>query len=173
LESKVSENTISDSGLAPVRRVVTGHNEQGLSQIKMEDTKPTTLLPNGDGTNLLLWSTESVPANNNDERDGRDLETMITIDRGTAFRMIDILPGKESPMHRTNSIDYGIVLQGEVEMELEDGSKTTIKQGEVIVQRGTNHLWRNTTDVPVRIAFVLIEAGPYIYNGKPLSEDKA
>jgi quercetin dioxygenase-like cupin family protein len=164
---------MSDSGLPPVRRVVTGHNDEGKSVVKMDDTAPTKLIPNGDGTNLLVWSTEAVPANNNDERDGRDLQTMITIENGSVIRIIDLLPGKESPMHRTNSIDYGIVLDGEIEMELEDGSKTTVSAGSVIVQRGTNHLWRNTTDKPVRVAFVLIEAAPYLHEGEPLPEDKA
>lgn len=122
--------------------------------------------------NLLIWSTDAVPADNNDERDGRDIEQMITIDKGSVIRIIDFFPGKESPLHRTNSIDYGIVLQGEIEMELEDGSKTTVQQGGIIVQRGTNHLWRNTTDKPARVAFVLIEASAYLHNGKPLAEDK-
>jgi quercetin dioxygenase-like cupin family protein len=75
-------------------------------------------------------------------------------------------------MHRTNSIDYGIVLKGEVELELEDGHKRTIREGGVIIQRGTNHLWRNTSDAPCRIAFVLIEAAAYVHNGIPLEEAK-
>jgi quercetin dioxygenase-like cupin family protein len=159
--------------MSPVRRIVTGHNAAGESVVQIDDTEATTLIPNGDARNLLLWSTPSVPADNNDERDGRELEQMITIDKGSVIRVIDVLPGKESPMHRTNSVDYGIVLQGEVEMELEDGSKTRACAGDVIVQRGTNHLWRNVTDEPVRIVFVLIEALPYLHNGKPLAEDKA
>lgn len=75
-------------------------------------------------------------------------------------------------MHRTNSIDYGIVLEGEVELELDDGAKRTIGQGGIIIQRGTNHLWRNTSDKPCRIAFVLIEAPAYQHNGQPLPEDR-
>ena len=71
-------------------------------------------------------------------------------------------------MHRTNSIDYGIVLEGEVELELDEGVKRTVRQGGVVVQRGTNHLWRNATDKPCRIAFVLIDAPPYVHDGKPL-----
>ena len=88
------------------------------------------------------------------------------------IRVVDMLPGKESPMHRTNSIDYGIVLEGEVELELDDGAKRTVRQGGIIVQRGTNHLWRNTTDKVCRIAFVLIEAPAYLHEGKPLPEHK-
>ena len=75
-------------------------------------------------------------------------------------------------MHRTNSIDYGIVLQGEIELELDDGAKMTVREGGVIIQRGTNHLWRNTTDKVTRIAFILIEAAAYLHNGVPLDEAK-
>lgn len=88
------------------------------------------------------------------------------------IRVIDMLPGKQSPMHRTNSIDYGIVLEGEIELELDDGAKRTVGQGGIIVQRGTNHLRRNTTDKVCRIAFVLIEAPAYLHDGQPLPEDK-
>ena len=76
------------------------------------------------------------------------------------------------PMHRTNSIDYGIVVEGEIELELDGRDRKTIGQGGIIVQRGTNHLWRNTTDKPCRIVFVLIEASAYRHNGAALAEAK-
>ena len=88
------------------------------------------------------------------------------------IRVVDMFPGRESPMHRTNSIDYGIVLEGEIELELNDGAKRTVRQGGIVVQRGTNHLWRNTTDKVCRIAFVLIESPAYLHNGQPLPEYK-
>jgi quercetin dioxygenase-like cupin family protein len=93
-------------------------------------------------------------------------------DGGSVIRIVDMMPGRESPMHRTNSIDYGIVLEGEVELELDDGIKHVVRQGGIIVQRGTNHLWRNCTDHPCRIAFILIEASAYRHNGAPLPEHK-
>ena len=79
---------------------------------------------------------------------------------------------RESPMHRTNSIDYGIVMKGEIELELEDGRKKTVREGGIIIQRGTNHLWRNTSGSVTRIAFILIEAPAYLHNGAPLTEHK-
>jgi len=75
-------------------------------------------------------------------------------------------------MHRTNSIDYGIVLSGEIELELDDGTKTSVSAGGIIVQRGTSHLWRNKTGRPCRIAFVLIQASAYVHAGVPLEEHK-
>lgn len=163
---------LPDSGLPPVQRVVTGHNELGRAVFKSEDTSPTKLIPSGDAAFLLLWTTATVPADNNDETDGRYRDAGLTLDGGSVIRIVDMLPGKESPMHRTNSIDYGIVLEGEVELELDDGAKKTIRQGGIIIQRGTNHLWRNTSDRVCRIAFILIEAPAYLHNGSPLPEDK-
>jgi quercetin dioxygenase-like cupin family protein len=63
-------------------------------------------------------------------------------------------------------------MSGEVELELEDGRKTTVRENGVIIQRGTNHLWRNVSDKPCRIAFILIEAPAYLHNGQPLPEHK-
>jgi quercetin dioxygenase-like cupin family protein len=62
-------------------------------------------------------------------------------------------------MHRTETIDYVIVITGEVEMDLDD-STVTLRAGDVMVQRGTNHAWVNRTDKLARIAFVLIDAEP-------------
>ena len=163
---------LSDSGLPPVQRVVTGHDAQGRAVFKSEDVTPTRMIPSGDASFLLMWTTATVPADNNDETDGRLRDAGLTLNQGSVIRIVDMLPGKESPMHRTNSIDYGIVLKGEIELELDDGAKRTIREGGVIVQRGTTHLWRNTTDQVTRIAFILIEAPAYLHNGVPLDEAK-
>jgi quercetin dioxygenase-like cupin family protein len=163
---------LSDSGLPPVQRVVTGHNQNGRAVFKSEDVTPTKMIPSGDASFLLIWTTDTVPADNNDETDGRDRDPGITLNQGSVIRIVDMLPGKESPMHRTNSIDYGIVMEGEIELELEDGAKRTVRQGGIIIQRGTNHLWRNTSDNVCRIAFILIEAPAYLHNGQPLQEHK-
>lgn len=163
---------LSDSGLPPVQRVVTGHDATGRARIRSEDVLPTRLIPTGDAAFVLLWTTPTVPADNNDETDGRDRDVGTTLMGGSAFRIVDMLPGQQSPMHRTHSIDYGIVMKGEVELELEDGHRTTVREGGVIVQRGTNHLWRNTGSEPCRIAFVLIEAPAYRHDGVPLDEAK-
>lgn len=163
---------MSDTAFPPIQRVVTGHDVSGRAIFKSEDVSEPQLIPTGDANFLLLWTTASVPADNNDETDGRERDVGTTLMGGSAFRIVDLLPGKESPMHRTNSIDYGIVLEGEVELELEDGRKKSVGKHGVIIQRGTNHLWRNTTDKPCRIAFILIEAPPYLHEGKPLEEWK-
>lgn len=160
------------AGLPPIQRVVTGHDEAGRACFVSEDVRDPQLIASGDANFLLLWTTQTVPADNNDPADGRDRDVGTTLNGGSAFRIVDMLPGGESPFHRTNSIDYGIVLEGEVELELEDGRKKTVRKHGVIIQRGTNHLWRNTTDKPCRIAFILIEAPSYLHNGQPLDESK-
>ena len=76
-------------------------------------------------------------------------------------------------MHRTSSIDYGVVLAGEIELELEDGIKTIVGPHSIIVQRGTNHKWRNPSQSSfARVAFVLIEAPAYVSNRGNLEEVK-
>ena len=164
---------MSDSSigvLPPIQRLVTGHNEDGRACFVSEDVSEPELIASGDANFLLMWTTATVPADNNDTTDGRTRDVGTTLKGGSAFRIVDMLPGCESPFHRTSSIDYGIVLEGEIELELEDGRKRTVGKHGVIIQRGTNHLWRNNTAKPCRIAFVLIEAPFYLHEGQPLPE---
>jgi quercetin dioxygenase-like cupin family protein len=63
-------------------------------------------------------------------------------------------------MHRTNSVDYGIVLDGELDMELDGGEVVHLRRGDVVVQRGTNHAWINNSSQPCRMAWILIDATP-------------
>jgi quercetin dioxygenase-like cupin family protein len=130
-------------------------------------------VPSGDAAMALVWTTATVPADNNDDTDGSIRDAGVTINMGSVLRIVDMLPGGQSPMHRTNSIDYGIVLSGTLELELEDGVKTLLGPGDIVVQRGTNHLWRNPSDSAIcRIVFILIEAPAYRHNGTPLDEYK-
>lgn len=158
------------SALPPVQRVVTGHDAAGRAVFRSEDWATTQPIPSGDAAFLLMWTTARVPADNNDETDGRERAAGLTLHGGSVIRVVDMLPGCESPMHRSHSIDYGIVLTNEVELELDSGETRTVKAGGVIVQRGTNHRWRNRTAQPTRIVFVLIEAAPYRHEGRPLPE---
>lgn len=156
-----------------VRRVVTGHNAEGLAVFRSDENFIPEPIPSGDADFALLWTTATVPANNNDETDGRNREAGVTLNGGSVMRIVDMLPGGASPLHRTNSIDYGVVLAGQVELELEAGVKTLLGPGDCVVQRGTNHLWRNPSATETcRIAFILVEAQPYLHQGVPLAEHK-
>jgi quercetin dioxygenase-like cupin family protein len=164
---------MSAQGKSPIRRVVTGHDANGRARFKSDEQFELKAIASGDADFALLWTTATVPADNNDETDGRSRDAGLTLNQGSVIRVVDMLPGGTSPMHRTNSIDYGIVLSGQLELELEDGVKTLLGPGDVVVQRGTNHLWRNPSATQVcRIVFILIEAPAYRHKGVPLAEHK-
>lgn len=162
---------MSASESPPVRRIVTGHDAAGRAIIRSDELLPVTPIPSGDAAFSLVWTTATVPADNNDETDGRTREAGLTLHQGSVIRIVDMVPGGVSPFHRSSSIDYGIVLSGQVELELDDGAVTTARAGDIIVQRGTIHLWRNPSATEVcRIAFVLIEAAPVTVDGVPLAD---
>jgi quercetin dioxygenase-like cupin family protein len=153
------------------RRIVTAHDGAGASIIRSIDELTPAPIAGGDAAFQLVWTTAKVPADNNDERDGGSAEAGLTLKGGSVIRIVDMLPGKSSPMHRSFSIDYGIILEGELELELDGGEVVVLQVGDIVVQRGTNHLWRNpSADRICRIAFILIEATPVVRNGRQLPE---
>jgi quercetin dioxygenase-like cupin family protein len=159
------------SKLPPVRRIVTGHNDKGRAVFIKDTVFETALIPSGDAEFLQIWTAPDLPVDNNDPVDGRERPAGLTLNGGSVIRVVDMLPGKSSPMHRSNSLDYGIVLSGQVELELDDGVKTLLGPGDIVVQRGTIHLWRNPSDTdPCRVVFVLTEATAVEINGEPLPE---
>ena len=87
---------------------------------------------------------------------------------GSVLRIGVLAPGTRSPMHRTESLDYGICLEGECDMELDGGETVTVRAGDVVVQRGTNHLWHNRGTVPCRFAWILLDAQPVEIAGRTL-----
>jgi quercetin dioxygenase-like cupin family protein len=152
-----------------IRRIVTGHNPEGKAIFLSDNQYETVVIPSGDAAMATIWTTTSVPADLNDETDGRNRDAGTTLKGGSVIRVVDMLPGASSPMHRTSSIDYGIVISGKIELELDNQVFKTIGKGGIIVQRGTIHKWRNLSkDKICRIVFVLTEAKPYEVNGKPL-----
>jgi quercetin dioxygenase-like cupin family protein len=153
----------------PVRRVVTGHDAAGRAVVTDDALLSPTSIPSGDAAFTLVWATASSPVDNDDATDGRDHAAGLTLPGGTVLRIVDLLPGRRSAMHRTNSLDYGIVMSGTIELELDDGATTRVEAGSVVVQRGTIHAWRNpSADTIVRVAFVLIDAKPATVDGAPL-----
>ena len=97
----------------------------------------------------------------------------ITIPGGTVCRTVDFPPGYTSPMHRTPSCDFGVVIEGEVELVLDSGETRLLKQGDVAVQRGTNHAWRNTSGESwARMLYVLQSAEKVTIGDKELDEDE-
>jgi len=115
----------------------------------------------------VVWSTGSFPADNDSPEDGGKRTVGFTDPGGTVFRIVRYEPGVAPRMHRTESIDYAVVISGEIDMELDD-SVVHLKTGDVLVQRGTIHNWVNRGTEPCVIAFVLVAAKPVEVAGKVL-----
>jgi len=144
-----------------VRRIVTGHDAEGRSIIQSDSPAPTDRF-------AQVWTTAEFPANNQDATDGGERPVGIALPGGSVFRIGEIAPGANSPMHRTRSIDYGIVLEGELDMELDGGETVHLGPGDVVVQRGTMHAWINNSDRPTRMAWILLDALPVVIDGRTL-----
>jgi quercetin dioxygenase-like cupin family protein len=141
------------------RRIVTGHDEEGRSVVIADGTAPKTRAVPGT-TFHEIWCTSGAPAPiapvEPHEPTDRAALVVPPDAEGTNIRIIDLEPRSRSPMHRTETIDYGIVLAGNVTLILDDG-ETELAPGDVVVQRGTNHAWANPSDEPARMAFVLVD----------------
>jgi len=113
----------------------------------------------GDAAFAELWNTSAMPvpigAAEPDPTVGRPL-TVPPASSGTIIRIVEHRPGSVSPMHRTETVDYGICIAGEVHLVLDD-SEVRLTPGDVVVQRGTDHRWENRSEAPARMAFVLVD----------------
>ena len=172
-----------------IRRIVTGHDQQGRSNITINDDAPNVIEVKGwpDLDVTLLWVTGEMPVDNMGKTDqgARPMRHDPT-SGGTIFRIVEIPPekslagidtkaafehmgshnrpreqdsAKHPSMHKTNSVDYLVVISGEMWMVMEDG-ETLLRQGDCIVQRGTNHAWVNKSDKPCVLAAILADARP-------------
>jgi len=92
---------------------------------------------------------------------------------GSVCSLVELGPGNKTPhMHRTQSLDYGVVVAGEVELILDGGETRLMKVGDVVVQRATMHAWRNPSETEwARMMFVLIECEKLIVGGKEMGQD--
>lgn len=166
------------------RRIITGHDAAGKAIVVADGAAPNTKVRQVTGlTSTLLWVSEATPADISSPAETTVREMGVAPpDGGSVLRIVDFPPeakgadkidnaamkkemgldhgGKPARhpfMHRTRSIDYAIVLDGEIDMLLDD-SEVHLQAGDVLIQLGTNHAWVNNSDKPCRIAFVLIDA---------------
>lgn len=134
-------------------RFITTHNEEGKAVVDTSIPAPAPFyeLGKGDAFFAQLYVTEGFPTS---LAGGADVATYqgyldrppgLTISNGTVMRYVDIPPNFTSPMHRTVSLDYGVVLEGEVDLVLDSGETRPMRRGDVCVQRATMHAWRNTS----------------------------
>ena len=149
----------------PIRRVITGHDANGVAKVLIDDFA-TNAKPSrrpGGGKSTLVWCSDRMPL---DMAIGEKIEDMgarilgtAPPPNGTRFCVIDFPAGAPGTMHRTETVDYVLVLAGEIEMDM-DQSTVKLKAGDILIQRGTNHSWVNRSDKAARVAFVLIDAQP-------------
>jgi quercetin dioxygenase-like cupin family protein len=141
------------------RRIVTGHDASGKSVILSDTPSPKTT-DIGTAAFHEIWVTEATPVQipaGEPEPTDRPIRVGPPAN-GVMIRFTDMAPGAESPMHRTETLDVGVVLEGETWLLLDDGSETRVGPGDAVVQRGTNHAWANRSDRNVRMVFVLVDA---------------
>src|SRR5713226_783094 len=154
----------------PMRRILTGHNAQGKSVILSDGPSPHVLeLAGMPGLALInLWVTDGAPARGTIFRVvdfPPDAAMAAAMDRGKAFEAMGaghaMDPGaaRHPGMHKTSTVDYALVLDGEIWAIMDEG-EVLMRAGDCLVQRGTNHAWSNRSDRPCRIAFILVNADP-------------
>ena len=150
-----------------IRRVVTGHDVQGKARVLIDEKVSNVISTRPGAHSSVIWSSDALPADNNGDHDPSRKEIGTTIDGGSVFRIVSYGPGVTPRNHRTDSIDYAVVISGEIDMDL-DGEVVHLKAGDVLVQRGTVHNWVNKGSAPCVIAFALISAKPVSAGGKTL-----
>ena len=173
----------------PVRRVVSGHNAAGKSIFLTDAAAPHVMRQGTAGVAVTeLWETRATPASNAGADDPTNHPYRLPPPKnGTVFRIIEYPPDKlriaairqpgtshdaaregyhrdldnkrHPGFHKTDTIDYAIVLRGEIYALMDEG-EVLLKTGDVLIQRGTSHAWSVRTDEPATVAFVLIDADP-------------
>ncbi|TKX22734.1 cupin domain-containing protein 5 [Elsinoe australis] len=171
-------SNVPETGLRKLHRYITDHDNSGKAIIsdRIPSELPLTTIPSRGAVFALQYSTTTFPA----KLDGSDLDTYeshlkhgpgVAISQGTVIRTVDMEPGHLSPMHRTISLDYGIVVEGEIEIVLDSGETRLLKRGDSCIQRATNHAWRNPSKTEwARVVFILVGAEKPKVNGKELDE---
>ena len=150
-----------------VRRVITGHDASGKAVVTIDEVAKNVTSGRPGASAVNIWTTEGFPVNNDGADDEGQRKVATTLANGTIFRIIEFAPGLAARNHRTDSIDYIVVMAGEIDMEL-DGSTVHLKAGDVMVQRGTIHNWVNRGTAPCVLTVVLIDARSVEAGGKVL-----
>lgn len=160
-----------------VRRVVTGHDADGKAIVASDERMVGASAPARPYISRCeIWSTDTMPVDNSEgaaaeaQRKGFVVRhNYVGSGQGSVVRITEFAPGAPKFMHRTETVDYAILLSGECDLELDDGKTVHLTQGDVVVQRGTMHAWVNNGSVPCVFAFILIDAEPVEIGGRKLT----
>ncbi|KAL6703984.1 hypothetical protein ACN47E_008922 [Coniothyrium glycines] len=168
-----------DPTLPEIHRFVTGHDSAGRAVAVIKDVPDWTHYANRSRAYNVLYTTQEFPVELSNDKDITDHQEImksenlgLVVPGGTVLRVVDFAPNGPAAMHRTQSLDYGIVLEGEVIMQLDSGEQHYLKRGDVAVQRATLHAWKNPSKSQwCRMAFVLTDAVAPVVNGKEMKEE--
>ena len=165
--------------LPVVKRFITDHDAEGKAVFSaaLPEELPRTTIYNGASFGLG-YATRTTPAALGAGADVAAYAELlrsppgIVVPGGTVARYVDVPPGSTSPMHRTVSLDYGVVLEGEVDLVLDSGATRRLRRGDLAVQRATMHAWRNPSPTEwCRMLYFLQECEPVVVAGRTLGED--
>jgi len=140
-----------------IRRVITGHKKDGKATVLIDESVKNTMSWRANAESSVIWTTEGFPVNNDASDDSSGRKVGTTLDNGIVFRVVSFGPGVAPRNHRTDSVDFAVVISGEIDMKLDDET-VHLKAGDVLVQRGTIHDWINKGKEPCVIAFTLVSA---------------
>lgn len=158
---------------------ITTHNAAGQAKVLSSDTAKLQVYTGFRTCHKTAFTTEGFPPDLNEEVDIKLYNEVLASGKlgivkpgGTVCRIVDYAPNNRSVMHRTQSIDFGVVLEGTVYMELDDGTRTLMTRGDIAVQRATMHAWTNASDTEwARMMFVLQDCKPLLVGGERFDED--
>ena len=161
------------------RRIVTGHDEKtGKSIILTDETLSAVSRKQADGIDdVEIWSVDRMPVDNSSREEARQRAGLVRHDEvphnnyvhtlgGSVMRIIQWNPGHGTFTHRTETLDYVVILSGEIDIEVDDGVKASLKASDVLVQRGGMHTWTNKGTVPCVMAGILVDGIPVEMYGK-------
>lgn len=148
--------------MKPIRRIVTGHAADGRSTFQFDSEIQGE--PTSEGVAIAeLWATSESPASNASSEDAaRRRHSLLPDASGTLLRIFEVepqAPDTDLGFHTTDTVDYIYVISGEITALVDDG-ETLMREGDVLVQRGTRHAWSNRSAAPCRLVAVMIDAQP-------------
>jgi quercetin dioxygenase-like cupin family protein len=172
-------NSSVENHLPPLKRFITTHDPSTKKAVFSDALSEENKFKPVPGVAFGLgYVTKGFPV---DLNNGADIDVYkpflenapgLVTSGGTVLRFVDMEPSHVSPMHRTVSLDYGVVIEGEVELVLDSGETRVLKRGDVAIQRGTMHAWRNLSDTQwARMMYVLQESKPLVIEGEKMEED--
>ncbi|KAK7064948.1 cupin-2 domain-containing protein [Favolaschia claudopus] len=166
------------SPFPPVRRVITGHTPDGKSTVLADAPQPPRFFVPSEKSPMydIHHASESPAVIDSEITQGKWVDESLSHPElfggnGSNWRCWDMAPGQVTVIHRTVTIDYGLVFRGSIVLELDDGQKVTLNEGDSVVQRGTMHTWRNESKEWTRMYFVMMNAKPIEIEGKTLGAE--